>query len=140
MIVLMVLEWIISITIALIYFRSGIHKFRKPYSFVQIVYQYKILPYPVTKVFAPLLMIVELIVSIWLLIPVTRFQGAILGSMLQIMFICLMVKNLGKTFEYGCGCFELNVPEKITFRHISMNISILTLLISVAWVNFTYGG
>ncbi|QUG43123.1 hypothetical protein KD050_07790 [Psychrobacillus sp. INOP01] len=127
------IQLVIVFFIALIYYKSGIQKFRNPISFSRIVKQYS--NKFTTKVAHKLTIIIvttELMSSLWMLIPHTRVVGLITGIVLQVIFLTVMITNYGRHFENGCGCFKLNAPSVITYRHILMNVSILFFLV-VAW-------
>lgn len=139
-ILFIVIEWMISAGIALLYYKSSIQKLRNPYAFIQIVEDYQAFPVRATSILAPMLSVVELITSIWIILPWTRVLGATVGSALQVVFIILIMNNMGKSFNNGCGCFRINSPTKITPVHVLMNIGILLLLLTVMVISFMNGG
>src|SRR5689334_5037283 len=122
-------SWVISLAIFTLYYKSSFQKMRNPYAFVQVVEQYQILSGQATRLLAPLLTVLELVAAGWVLLPWTRVAGAALGAGLQLVFIGLMLKNLGKTFPYGCGCFELNAPKTISKKHVLFNVVIFLSLL-----------
>jgi hypothetical protein len=121
--------WGISLLIFTLYYKSGVQKMRNPYAFVQVIDQYQVLSLKRTRLIAPLITVLELVAAVWVLLPWTRMFGAVLGAGLQLVFLVLMIKNLGRTFPYGCGCFELNAPKTITDKHVLFNIGILSCML-----------
>ncbi|WP_409344800.1 MauE/DoxX family redox-associated membrane protein [Paenibacillus sp. MBLB4367] len=122
------INWLLSAFVFLIYYKSGVLKLRNPYAFVQIVNDYKILKWNKVIFVAPLLSVIEVLVAFWIIVPQTRLFGVFFGSILQIIFIGVLYKNLGRKFVRGCGCFELNVPKEIKVKNLLLNFSLLILL------------
>lgn len=126
------IQLFIIFLIAIIYYKSGVQKLRNPISFSRIVNQYSNkFTHNIAQMISIFIITTELMTGLWILIPHTRIVGIIAGMILQVIFLCVMIINYGRHFENGCGCFKLNAPSKITFRHILMNVSILGLLVIV---------
>lgn len=126
-----IIVWLCAIAVAVLYLKSGGQKFKNPYALQLVMGEYIKLPPIVSRFSASAITMIELLIAIWIIIPITQKAGAWSGAILQCFFIVLMFKNLGRTLEQGCGCFGLNQPQKITIKHIYMNLSILIALIGV---------
>ncbi|WGV60419.1 MauE/DoxX family redox-associated membrane protein [Brevibacillus brevis] len=123
------IEWLISIFAAVLYYKSGSNKIKDIYGFVKSMEEYQLMPYGYVRIIGPMVGIIELIIAIWVIIPFTRGSGALLGAIIQAIFLTLMIMNYGKTFVNGCGCFKLNTPQTISMPHVVLNTITLILFI-----------
>lgn len=129
---LLALEWLLAALIAVIYLKSGLQKLRNPYALQLVMSGYVNFPFKWIQFVAPIIISGELLTTIWLLIPFTRQLGLYSGIGLQLLFILLLIKNMGKTMAYGCGCFELNQPQTIEGKHLYVNGLLLIGMILLA--------
>ena len=127
----LILEWILSLIGFVIYYKSSTQKIRNPYAFSMVVDRYGLFSSAMSLRLSPLISTVEFVTAIWLFLPWTRELGACSGAALQLLFIGLMIRHYGETFEGGCGCFELNTPMTITSRHLVLNLLILALMTAI---------
>jgi len=117
--------------IALVYYKSGIQKFKHPLAFKMIMKQYRIAKLSETMLIKISLLVccLELVTAAGLILPWARMIASCVGIILQIIFIIVLAMNYKRHFPGGCGCFEINTPETIGMKHIAMNASILTALV-----------
>lgn len=117
--------------ICFVFFKSSLVKFKNPYGFMIITEQYKVFPKPILRTIAAVIVTIEISIVIWILVPAFHFLGSIIGIMLQVVFILLLLKNLGRTMERGCGCFQINAPKRITLLHVLFNIKLLIIFFAL---------
>lgn len=123
------LIWIISIVIALVYYKSSIQKLLNPLVFKKIISDYNLLKSDHLQLHVSLLITsLELTIAVFILFPSTRLISVLAGTLLQIIFIIALSRNLGKTFDNGCGCFQMNTPQTISMKSIYVNILLLVAL------------
>lgn len=123
------LTWIISIVIALVYYKSSIQKMLNPLVFKKIISDYDLIKSDHLQLHASLLITsLELTIAVFILFPSTRLISIIAGTLLQIIFIIALSCNLGKTFDNGCGCFRMNTPQTISMKSIYVNFLLLLAL------------
>ena len=123
-----VVVWTISVLIGLMYVKSSGQKLRNPHALSLVIEGYNVFPRRTIHALTPLVSVLEVIAAIWLLLPWVRPYGALLGAGLQVVFLVLMIKNLGRTMPHGCGCFQLNQPKKVTGKHVLLNLGLLAAL------------
>lgn len=123
--------WFLSVGVFLLYMKSSSQKLRNPYALQLVAEGYQMVSPRVVKFVAPLIAVLELLSAIWIIIPHTREIGALTGALLQILFMFMIFKNLGRTMPYGCGCFELNQPKKVSVKHFWFNFALFSVMVSV---------
>lgn len=126
------LEWFASVGGALVFYKSALHKAANPYGFREVLRQYRLVP---TRILDPVsigVIVLELCAATWLITPMVRLWGALLGMGLQTIFLLAILARMGSHFPRGCGCFQMNFPQEITWRHALMNIGLLVLLFGLA--------
>lgn len=132
----MIISGLISFVNFVLYLKSSLQKLRNPYALNLVVQGYDVVSPRAAGYLAPLLAVIELLVAVWLILPWTRLAGAVGGALLQLIFIAMMLKTLGRTLEHGCGCFELNQPKTITMRHVYFNLTQFLALSILAYLQY----
>lgn len=129
------LIWVISIVIAFVYYKSSIHKLLNPLVFKRIISDYNLIQSDRLQLHTSLLITsLELATAVFILVPGTRLMAVAAGAVLQIIFIIALSCNVGKTFENGCGCFQMNTPQTISMKSIYVNVLLLFALFFEAYL------
>ena len=135
------LIWVLSIAIFIIFGKSWNVKLRHPYAFLIMLKNYKIIKHEgLLNVIAPLLIISEILAGTLLLIPSLRYFAALLGIGLQLTYVIILSLNYGKKFNNICGCFELNVPSKVNFKSIVLNVAFIFAFLIILSIQKELGG
>ncbi|WP_396426759.1 MauE/DoxX family redox-associated membrane protein [Lederbergia sp. NSJ-179] len=122
---------ILCMYICLIFLKSSLVKLKNPYGFMVVIEQYNIFPKFMLRTITPIIIVFELCIGLWIVVPFLRPFGAIIGIIMQTLFLILLIKNFGRTLERGCGCFEINTPKKITMKHILFNTKLVVILLTI---------
>lgn len=124
--IFLIIKIIITTLLIFVHLKSGISKFRNPYAFFKTTRQYNVIKnHKSLKIATTLIVVFEFLIGICIVFPSTKLLGSSIGITMQLIFLLLMINNYGKEFKYGCGCFGINAPIKITVKHIFINIIII---------------
>jgi hypothetical protein len=106
-----------------IYLKSSLGKIKNPYAFSKVIESYKFLPTnSITLASAILIGPLELTIGLLIMTNIYREEALFCGICLQLFFITLMIKRYNQVLPFGCGCFGLHGPEKITLNKLAFNI------------------
>ena len=99
--------------------------------FVEIVQAYGLLPIPIVAVTAFLIAVMEFVVGIGLILPITRAVAAQFGLMLLAVVTVAVIVNLlrGKS-ELPCGCGGASADQHLSWTLVGRN-GLLACLIGV---------
>lgn len=126
-----IITLILCLYICLIYLKSSSVKLKNPYGFMVVIEQYGIFPKFMLRPITAIITATELFIGLWIVVPYFRTFGAIIGIIIQTLFLIFLFKNYGRTLERGCGCFTINAPHKITMRHILFNAKLMIILLTI---------
>lgn len=123
---------ILSLLAGAVYLKSSGGKIKNPYAFGKVVESYDVpiinrLTLPISIVIGPL----EMVLSCMIILNIFREYALIIAMLLQIIFIFLMVLKFNKILPFGCGCFGLHAPDKVTWPKLSFNIAYSLLLLII---------
>lgn len=121
------LEWAVSLILGTVFLASGSKKWTNSYGFVKVIQSYRLVGEGAAIALSPLLIAVEMFVAPVLLLPATRWIGALTVLLLQILFIVAQIIRLGERLPFGCGCFFLHAPGRVTFRSLGINVMLLLM-------------
>lgn len=115
-----------------VYIKSSGGKISNPYGFSKAIEGYNLF---FTSQFARLLAIIigpiELTVGIMILFNVLREEAIWVGLCLQAFFIIFMMARMNQVLPFGCGCFGLHGPEKVTMIKLASNIGYMLTLVAI---------
>ncbi|MED4534208.1 MauE/DoxX family redox-associated membrane protein [Metabacillus fastidiosus] len=123
---------ILSIMAGAVYLKSSGGKISNPYAFGKVVESYRVpiinkLTVPISILIGPL----EMVLGFMIILNVFRSEALIISIFLQIVFISLMILRFNKNLPFGCGCFGLHAPDKITWPKLSFNVTYSLLLVII---------
>lgn len=120
------LTLIISAIIGFIFIKSSIGKIKNPFAFRKVLSGYHLLFLKKIFIF-PIIIIgpLELLIGLTLLFQIDDIYNymAYAAVFLQVIFLVIMILNFNRTLPFGCGCFGLHAPEKITKKKIFINLT-----------------
>lgn len=127
---------IICVVVGFIYIKSSSGKISNPYGFFRVIEGYKYMPKGVVaKLVAVVMGPLELIVGLMIVFNIMRYEALLIGIVLQLSFVVLMIVHMNQVLPFGCGCFGMHAPEKITWKKTGVNViylgSLAVLLISL---------
>jgi uncharacterized membrane protein YphA (DoxX/SURF4 family) len=97
--------------------------------FVDIVQAYGLLPIPLVAVAAFMIAVMELIVGIGLIIPITRELAAPLGLLLLALVTAAVIVNLLRgNSELSCGCGGASADQHLSWTLVGRNLLLACLL------------
>jgi len=128
------------IIVGLIFITASIFKIYDPFSFIEIIKNYQILPTYMINDTAIILPFIELITGLFLLSGIFVKGSSIISSLLIFIFLAALIFNLSRGIDVSCGCFS-SVNEEITklssFYYVMRDLIFLILSISVLKHSFT---
>ena len=123
---------ILSIVAATIYFKSSIGKFKDIYAFKVVLGDYKVFPNFLVPVITIAVPAIEVAVVVGLLLGGSNIlPAAIIGAFMQFCFALLMLLKLNQVQPNGCGCFGLHSAEKITSKHVTRNLGMFIMFLTL---------
>lgn len=131
-----IIFYILSFIIGLFYIDSSLTKLRNIYAFRNVLRGYQLNNEYILLAIAFLLPPLELFIGINLLISNHTGLFGILGAGLQVLFIAFMLKKYGLNLPYGCGCFGIYAPSKVTYKHILINIGFLFAFLLISFNSY----
>lgn len=125
-------EWIFSSIIALFFYKNGMKKVKKIFSFYKTMSEYRFLKEGMyLKILTSILILCDLIIVVAILIPRYRVFACIHGIGIQAFYLTTMIANYNKSFDYNCGCFSINTPKHMDFKGILLSLLFLFIFISI---------
>lgn len=94
-----------SIILGAAFLVSAVPKLRRPKTFTVTVISYDILPLPLARVYARLVPVAEVALSLILLTGILVRLAAIAFALLLLSYMVGVVVNLARGRELDCGCF-----------------------------------
>ncbi len=121
------LQWAVSLILGAVFLASGSKKWTNPYGFVKVIQSYRLVGEWAAMALSPLLIAAEMFVAPVLLLHATRWIGALTVLLLQVLFIGAQIVRLGERLPFGCGCFFLHAPGRVTFQSLGINVLLLVM-------------
>ncbi|MFE0565773.1 MauE/DoxX family redox-associated membrane protein [Priestia megaterium] len=121
---------ILSLVTGFIFIKSSSGKIKNPYAFGKVIETYDLkLKGNIALIFAIIMGPLEFITGVMIFFEVSRYYGLILATLLQLVFIVMMILRYNKILPFGCGCFGLHGPQKINKSKLIFNISYMVLIL-----------
>ena len=113
----------ICLFLSYLFFTGGYSKFRDIHHFQAVLADYRILPPPISFLFARLLPLIEILTGLALLITSLRYPGLLLATLLLAGFSCAMAINLlrGRA-DLECGCGGMLHKQAVNYWILGRNI------------------
>lgn len=116
----------IVLTIFGLYFlKNAINKYKKILDFYIALEDYGFLKN--VKMFSSLLISLEVLLGLSLVLNLSLIFVIVTSIVLHGIYIWILSKALGKSYEKNCGCFGSNVPVKPEINHFAYNIMMCLL-------------
>ncbi|SEN39178.1 MauE/DoxX family redox-associated membrane protein [Lihuaxuella thermophila] len=113
---------LLCVVVGFLYMKSSLGKIKNPYSFYRVMEGYSLIPKGrIAQWLAVLIGPLEFMVGVTICLNILRFEGIIAGAVLQVNFIVLMLAHMNQILPFGCGCFGMHAPEKVTWRKVAWN-------------------
>jgi len=114
------------VVLGALFFYAGAIKIMDPAAFALAVYNYHILPACLVNMTAIILPWVEVGAGICLVLGLWIPGGALIVSMLLLVFTLALGFNLSRGLDIACGCFStLATAEKITWWYLLRDSSLM---------------
>ncbi|MNW43067.1 hypothetical protein D3C74_202560 [compost metagenome] len=121
---------ICCVLLGLFYLKNSLKKLSDPFLFAQALKAYKLVPDNyVINVVAPMLIVIEVILSLLLISNFSIISIMVVGLILQSIYTILLLININKNFTNICNCFPLQVPHKVTTKKLLYNICLLLIFV-----------
>jgi putative oxidoreductase len=116
----------IRVVLGILFIYSGVMKIIDTNFFVKSLENYKLLPVEALNIFALIIPWLELIIGILLLLGIFVKEGALLGSIMMVIFIVAIIIALSRGLNIECGCFGTADASKIGLLKIIEDFFILS--------------
>jgi len=128
---LLALIKLFCIILGIFYLKNSIKKIKNPYLFAIVLKEYSMPEKLVLRVIAPILIVVEMLLSLLLLSNFSMMSILLVGTGLQAFYISLIFKNMNKSFSNVCNCFPLQVPQKATTKKLLQNLFLFVFFVLI---------
>ena len=118
-------ELVCRLLVGSVFVYASLDKILHPAEFAKIVYNYQILPVPVSNILAIILPWLELFAGLALLVGVLRTESALILSGLLVVFIFALSINLYRGVDVACGCLSLAGGRTISILTIVEDVLLL---------------
>jgi uncharacterized membrane protein YphA (DoxX/SURF4 family) len=88
-----------------VFLAAGVLKLRDPDAVLVAVYQYKLLSWQASGMFATYLPYLEITTALCLWIPRLRLGASLLSIGLYVLFITALASAVARNLDVSCGCF-----------------------------------
>ncbi len=127
-----ILEWIFSILLALLFYKNAMKKKHHIFSFYKSMSEYRFFKEGLAlRVISSLLITCDFVIALVILIPIYRPAISLLGIAIQLFYFFIMIINYNLYSDNNCGCFIINTPYSVSFKDITINLSIMFVFMSV---------
>lgn len=125
---------LVRILLGVIFLAASWNKILNPEAFAQIVANYKVLPPQLVNPTAYLLPYIEAVCGLSLITGFWSKGGALIVTVLMVVFVSLFIINKFRGFDTNCGCFSLQTqPGHSISYYLVRDFGILT---AGLWVFF----
>lgn len=104
---------------------ASLDKILHPTEFAKVVYNYQMLPVPLSNLLAMILPWLELFAGLALIVGVLVTESALLLSGLLVVFITALSINLYRGLDVDCGCLSLSGGRNIGFLTVVEDVFLL---------------
>jgi hypothetical protein len=104
---------------------ASLDKILHPTQFAKVVYNYQMLPLPLSNLLAMILPWLELFAGLALIIGVLLAESALLLSGLLAVFIFALSLNLYRGIDVDCGCLSLSGGRSIGILTVVEDVCLL---------------
>jgi putative oxidoreductase len=110
---------------------ASLDKILHPAQFAKVVYNYQLLPVPLSNLFAVILPWLELFAGLALLVGVLRTESALILSGLLVVFIVALSVNVYRGVDVDCGCMSLTGGRTIGILTVVEDVVLLVAALVV---------
>ena len=118
-------ELVCRLVLGAVFVYASIDKILHPVEFAKVVYNYQMLPVPLSNLLAMILPWLELFAGLALIVGVLVTESALLTSGLLIVFIFALSINLYRGLDVECGCLSLSGGRSIGLLTVVEDVFLL---------------
>jgi putative oxidoreductase len=129
----------VQIALGVIFVAAALPKIVDPPSFAHMIYNYKILPWPLINPLALIMPWIELLCGLALILGIWKEAArTIIGALLLVFVIAISI-NLARGNAIDCGCFDVSAANKTReerladMRFVILRDAGLLLLVAQLW-------
>jgi len=120
---------VIGVGAGFLYVKSSMGKLKNPHAFARVLESYRMgingrLAASSAVIMGPL----ECTIGVMLILQLFVQGAAAVGLLLQLVFSLCMMARYNQVLPFGCGCFGMHGPEKVTAGKLAFNLSFAALL------------
>jgi hypothetical protein len=108
-----------------VFLYASLDKILHPTEFAKVVYNYQMLPVPLSNLLAMILPWLELFAGLALIVGVLVTESALLLSGLLVVFIIALSINLYRGLDVACGCLSLSGGRNIGLLTVVEDVFLL---------------
>ena len=129
----------VQIALGVIFVAAALPKIVDPPSFAHMIYNYKLIPWPLINPMALVMPWIELLCGLALILGIWKDTARTIIAALLVTFIIAISINLARGNAIDCGCFDVSAAGKTTAERIDdMRLVILRdlgmlLMIAQLW-------
>ena len=129
----------VQIALGIIFVAAALPKIVDPPSFAHMIYNYKLIPWPLINPMALVMPWIELLCGLALILGIWKDTARTIIAALLVTFIIAISINLARGNAIDCGCFDVSAAGKTTAERIDdMRLVILRdlgmlLMIAQLW-------
>jgi uncharacterized membrane protein YphA (DoxX/SURF4 family) len=89
-----------------VFIYASLDKLIHPVAFAEVIYYYRIVPFPLLHLSAHLLPVLELVCGVALVLGIKQRGAALLAGTLTVIFMAAITSALIRNLDISCGCFN----------------------------------
>jgi len=108
----------VQIALGVIFVAAALPKIVDPPSFAHMIYNYKLIPWPLINPMALVMPWIELLCGLALILGIWKDTARTIIAALLVTFIIAISINLARGNAIDCGCFDVSAAGKTTAERI----------------------
>jgi uncharacterized membrane protein YphA (DoxX/SURF4 family) len=118
-------ELVCRLLVGGVFVYASLDKILHPTEFAKVVYNYQMLPVPISNLLAMILPWLELFAGLALVVGVLVTESALLTSGMLIVFIIALSINSYRGLDVDCGCLSLSGGRSIGLQTVVEDVFLL---------------
>lgn len=112
-----------------IFVYASLDKLAHPHAFAEAIHNYRMVPYSLLHPAALLLPMVEFVVGVTLILGLARRGGALISSLLLLVFMFGISSALLRGLDISCGCFNTDGGHTVGVSLLLRDLGMLALCV-----------